>query len=448
VKVSGQEDRIGAAGPPGTVRLFNMDDGAPAGDPESTPIFQHLIQQPGGGIYIGGEAVLPPSPPQPPQTALAVARFNNVPPLQTSGFFVHDPFAGDHLQFRGLVVGSNTQSVGWTGLGNPGQETANLTESPASGASTPITTTPLVAANMPIIGEAGSGSQQPPPTGQQPPPGGSSGQGLLPLGEADLQVTARLLRQGLDRVSLARGGPAVALPVEFTVTNFGPDPAVSVRAAPVGSRPVFLQLLGDDTCPGPGDLMLLDLTAALCERLTVNDSFQVGAMYVVPGPGTYLATIAADALGPPDPGPRPNEGSVEIEVEQLPDSKGLKVTTPSRLVLARARGPRITGKATGARTVYVAIARREQGARVQTSAARCAWLANTRGTVRREPGRLCNEPIWLKARGTKSWRLNLSRQLPPGQYTVLSRAVEKSGVTEAAFSRRDGNRLDVRIRRR
>lgn len=236
--------------------------------------------------------------------------------------------------------------------------------------------------------------------------------------------------------------PDTVLPVRFRVTNFGPDDAHMVRLSPGGGVNPWLW-----TCPS-----LLVGGPRFCEILGVGRTFTLDGWYPVSDPGARIVTVAASSITR-DPGPRPNTAELEVEASGLPDSGKLKFTPRIRTVIAQARSarsarPQVTGRARNARTVYVAIARRQDGARVQSSAAGCAWLRNTRGQVRRERGRRCDEPIWLRARGRSSWRLALRRPLPPGSYTILSRAVAASGVTEAAFSRRDGNSLNFRVGRR
>lgn len=73
----------------------------------------------------------------------------------------------------------------------------------------------------------------------------------------------------------------------------------------------------------------------------------------------------------------------------------------------------------------------------------CRWLASTRATFRKAS---CSGRVWVRARGTRSWRLSLSRSLPRGRYVVYSRAVIRAGFPEASFSQRDRNRRTFTIR--
>lgn len=79
----------------------------------------------------------------------------------------------------------------------------------------------------------------------------------------------------------------------------------------------------------------------------------------------------------------------------------------------------------------------------------CRWLSSPRGdlqVVDAGPKRRCDAPVWVKARGTKQWRLELRRKLPAGRYTLFSRAVLANGVAEARFSRADHTRITFRVR--
>jgi hypothetical protein len=104
-----------------------------------------------------------------------------------------------------------------------------------------------------------------------------------------------------------------------------------------------------------------------------------------------------------------------------------------------------------ARIAKVEIALVRLGGRTrfaQSARATCHWLRNARGRfMRRNPRRArCERPVWLKAR-LKGDRFSyrIGRRLPCGRYTLLVRATNRAGATEARFSRRDGNRADLRL---
>ena len=80
---------------------------------------------------------------------------------------------------------------------------------------------------------------------------------------------------------------------------------------------------------------------------------------------------------------------------------------------------------------------------------RCRHLRSVAGRFTTTPGRRssrCKSPIWLKATGTRRWRLKLTRALPDGRYRLQSRAVTRNGFAEARFSSKDRNSRTLRVR--
>ena len=111
-----------------------------------------------------------------------------------------------------------------------------------------------------------------------------------------------------------------------------------------------------------------------------------------------------------------------------------------------------TGTAKAARRVKGVKRRTGKVVRVELAVRRtgksCRWLAGTGGGLRVVPKGLagtCDQPVWILARGTEDWRLRLRGKLPKGRYTLLSRAVTRSGAVEGAFSFGDHNKVRFRI---
>jgi uncharacterized delta-60 repeat protein len=77
----------------------------------------------------------------------------------------------------------------------------------------------------------------------------------------------------------------------------------------------------------------------------------------------------------------------------------------------------------------------------------CQVLGGRSGALRKLPrsGGKCTRKVWSRARGSRSWRLTLRRALPPGRYVAFSRALTGPGFREAAFSRRDRNRVTFEV---
>jgi hypothetical protein len=121
--------------------------------------------------------------------------------------------------------------------------------------------------------------------------------------------------------------------------------------------------------------------------------------------------------------------------------------------LRTARRGRIVGTARRAdgddTDARAALVRRSGRARVaQRGKPSCRWLRNPQAKfARRKPaGRVCDRPVWLRAklRGER-FSYTIRRRLPCGRYTLLTRATNTARATEARFSRRDGNRADLRL---
>jgi hypothetical protein len=71
---------------------------------------------------------------------------------------------------------------------------------------------------------------------------------------------------------------------------------------------------------------------------------------------------------------------------------------------------------------------------------RCRFLA---ANGRLLPLRSCALPLRLRARGTRSWKLQLKARLPRGRYRVQVRAVDRRGNIEGLKKR---NVVRVRVR--
>ena len=85
----------------------------------------------------------------------------------------------------------------------------------------------------------------------------------------------------------------------------------------------------------------------------------------------------------------------------------------------------------------------------QADGEQCHWLANDKLEFARRSARngRCDAAIWLRADGTRRWRLELARRWPPGTYTLYSRAVNRAGVREREFSKKDKNAVTFTVRR-
>jgi hypothetical protein len=123
-------------------------------------------------------------------------------------------------------------------------------------------------------------------------------------------------------------------------------------------------------------------------------------------------------------------------------------STPADTRISRSGPDRVEGTASRAtRHVEVAIVRATSGARA--AAASCRVLAGRSGRLRAARVRAgrCTEVTWVRASGTRRWRLRLARRLPSGTYVVYTRAVKADGTPERTFGARDGNRRVLRVGR-
>jgi hypothetical protein len=160
--------------------------------------------------------------------------------------------------------------------------------------------------------------------------------------------------------------------------------------------------------------------------------------------------IAAVPAGPRRVGRRARmvfRAAAESDVEKANDSavvSPLIVGVGDTNARRPSRARRFSGRAKGGRgpvsrrrlrvtRVHVAVRRLGPG---------CRWLASRSGRLRK--GR-CSRPVWVRAAGTRRWRLGLSRSLPRGRYELRSRATIAAGFREASFSARDRNRIVFRV---
>jgi hypothetical protein len=107
---------------------------------------------------------------------------------------------------------------------------------------------------------------------------------------------------------------------------------------------------------------------------------------------------------------------------------------------------RLSGGASGGRGKLSRKAKRV--ARVHVAIQRvagksCRSLTSTSGT--RFKQRSCSRPIWLRASGTRSWRLTLKSSLPRGRYVAFSRATIRAGFREGSFTARDRNKVSFSV---
>ena len=201
----------------------------------------------------------------------------------------------------------------------------------------------------------------------------------------------------------------------------------------------------------------------LPDPLSSGDHKAVFVSLTADAPGIDLRIAGTVESAAPDHRPGNNRratnltvtGSPESTVQVLPDGA---VGTAKSFVDPPNEGPPVAEvlRASAAQ-VAPRIRRLSRISRVEIAVlrrtgrrGRCLWLANRRGRFRaRAPltkGE-CDRGRWLRAEGTARWRFTLARPWPKGRYTLYSRAVNRAGVRETGFSRREKNLVNFTVRR-
>jgi hypothetical protein len=111
----------------------------------------------------------------------------------------------------------------------------------------------------------------------------------------------------------------------------------------------------------------------------------------------------------------------------------------------RFSGTASNGRARGVRAPMLRLARVEIAVR-KAAGKTCRWLSSSAGDLHKVPRSGCDDPVWIRAKGTRDWRLRLRRKLPAGRYTLFTRAITRNGVTEGSFRFADRNMLRFRLR--
>ena len=183
---------------------------------------------------------------------------------------------------------------------------------------------------------------------------------------------------------------------------------------------------------------------------------------IAEGRGAHAFSDVASAIadvGKPEP---PSGFSVACdaaaEVKCDNNSKSAKTKFEPEVTIKLKEGE-LTGKAAAgplpnAKGDALAAARRLRIRKVEVAVRRlgtgkrCRWLANRKGRLRSKRARRgqCLNAIWLRARGTTTWRFTLPRTLPRGRYAAYARATDSRGVTNHHFSPKLNNRLNFRRR--
>ena len=252
--------------------------------------------------------------------------------------------------------------------------------------------------------------------------------------------------------------------VAAQVRNNGPEVAeeVSLRL----SLPDGVRLIGRRRVRGVADCSSEFGGTVRCDLpdpLQSGDREAVFVSLTADAPGIDLRIAATVESAAPDHRPGNNRRATNLTVTGSPEST-VQVTSNGATGTAKTfldppnEGPPVAEvlQASAAR-VAPRIRRLSRIRRVEIAVlrrtgprGRCLWLANRRGRFRaRAPltkGE-CDRGRWLRAEGTARWRFTLARRWPKGRYTLYSRAVNRAGVRETGFSRREKNLVNFTVRR-
>jgi hypothetical protein len=191
-----------------------------------------------------------------------------------------------------------------------------------------------------------------------------------------------------------------------------------------------------------GDFFTNAVDAHGCVVIATGDATQTDPVTGAPLPVSVPLFIRQDS-GPPLVGTTPCRPLSQTSALRCADSSApITSYRRGRAVFARRREFVLRGRARdrgcGGRVghVQVALAKRAVGARVSHRVTRSCRFVNARGKLTKP--RSCARRLWLRARGTSSWKLVIRRRLPSGFYKVWARSVDR------AFNREHVTRRNTR----
>lgn len=268
--------------------------------------------------------------------------------------------------------------------------------------------------------------------------------------EYDLVPNRRRSWMLRTRAVVTNYGFADAVPTSLVVR--ADDVPLGTKTLPIGKEDVRIPAGTGGTCElnrGSGAL-----APAQCRYDRLVELASATLIYSVSftDAGSFRLTATA-ATNTPEANNHPNSATISDDVVAEPFS--------SSLVLRN--GKTASGRIkNGGRALFVSIAKEEGGAKLgepassssadaditgRASAAGCRWVTSVRVRLRRERGRRCDEPSYLRAKVRRGrWKLALRRKLPPGRYVLFTQAMSADGVLELAVGPKLGNLTRLRVR--
>jgi uncharacterized repeat protein (TIGR01451 family) len=278
--------------------------------------------------------------------------------------------------------------------------------------------------------------------------------------ESDLGITKEVVGDGPFY-------PEHEIVFKLTVRNYGPGPAKGLIVSDVfpngeGFLDAQFQVTKVLQIEGPTASIVPDprgFVAATGSQVPVGGKL-VFQIYGYPRRSGLVknngAVVHLSGSKRVEPGPDPHPNAIDtifspVNVQSVPDSS-----------IKRADSEGVSGKSSepeqvmragagGVSRVEVAILKRGEGTqpfegllpeRQPETKGACTWLKNLHGKFTSRPANeagVCDSLVFLKATGTKKWRLELQNELGPGHYVAYSRAVGADGGSEGLFDAADGN---------
>ena len=193
---------------------------------------------------------------------------------------------------------------------------------------------------------------------------------------------------------------------------------------------------------------------------------QIPGQTVVEGAGSHTVTVPLPDLGPGDSvfllseGVWTKEGEIVNDARVRHGATGRTFTSNLSKIIATPRPQAaVTGVTKGgfkgtaaprppARKPMAVEPEAFRLAKVEVAirtATGCRRVTSAKGRLKASRAKGC-PPLWIKARGTARWRLELARNLPRGRYLVSARATNRAGIAGTAFSFKDRSRVRLRVR--
>ena len=302
-----------------------------------------------------------------------------------------------------------------------------------------------------------------------PPAGGASGPTQTSK-NANLGIFKRAVDETGAEATAVGVGKTVLF--EVTVFNSGPDEAENVRVTDTlpgafDATGAFQAIPTEAPFPGiplaEGNCDVKDSKTVSCTvpKLPAGRSvaFRIRVKALEAGFPRNVATVGSTTEDPVDNNEVVSEPLIvtadpHATAEELPDgAHGTTITfldpqpqdarTAEVNRLTAAQAPPSIEALSRITRVEVAVLKKQRNRQ------RCLWLANKKLKFKASRSRngKCDQGRWLKAKGTRRWRYKLARKWPKGTYTLYSRAVNRAGVRETRFSKKDKNMVTFRVRR-